>query len=150
MTERECLIDQQMLQQAVDAIERLDSYVAHIEGNERQYGGLVNNLYNSLQGSKPVSQVDFGTKAYDKCGYHVSVIPKGVLGETSKIREELNELEDAMQQGSLVMAAVEVSDLIGAVSSFLDKHLKPIKLEDVVLFSKITERAFTNGHRKSD
>lgn len=58
-----------------------------------------------------------------KPGYHLVAIPRGELGELSKIEEELEELADAMRQGSLVMAAVELSDLLGAVQSYLARHL---------------------------
>ena len=36
-------------------------------------------------------------------GYHLRAIRKGKLGEVSKIREELEELEDATEQGVRIM-----------------------------------------------
>lgn len=82
-------------------------------------------------------------------GYHLVAIPRGVLGELSKIREELDELEDAMAQGSRVMAAVELSDMMGAVQAFMDRHLPGTTIEDLLKFSAITKRAFQNGRRTS-
>ncbi|KWA84197.1 hypothetical protein WL29_22820 [Burkholderia ubonensis] len=85
----------------------------------------------------------------EKPGYHLVAIPKGELGELSKIQEELDELRDAMAQGSRVMAAVELSDMMGAVQAFMDRHLPGMTLEDLVTFSTITKRAFVNGRRAS-
>lgn len=85
----------------------------------------------------------------DKPGYHLVAIPRGQLGELSKIREELDELEDAMAQGSRVMAAVELSDLMGAVEAFMVRHLPGLTIQDLLTFSAITKRAFENGRRTS-
>lgn len=80
-------------------------------------------------------------------GYHLKRIPRGTFGEISKIAEELAELEDAHEQGSKIMALVELSDLIGAVRGYLARHHVGITLKDLDQFSRITERAFVNGHR---
>ena len=85
----------------------------------------------------------------EKPGYHLVAIPKGELGELSKIQEELDELRDAMAQGPRVMAAVELSDMMGAVQAFMDRHLPGMTIEDLVTFSTITKRAFVNGRRAS-
>lgn len=82
-------------------------------------------------------------------GYHLVAIPRGVLGELSKVREELDELEDAMAQGSRIMAAVELSDMVGALQAFMDRHLPGTTIEDLLKFSAITKRAFQNGRRTS-
>lgn len=82
-------------------------------------------------------------------GYHLAAISRGELGELSKIREELDELSDAMAQGSKVMAAVELSDLMGAVQAFMARHLPGMTIHDLLVFSDITQRAFRNGHRAS-
>lgn len=50
-------------------------------------------------------------------GYHTKHIEKGTLGEFSKIREEYEELTDAVNQGSKVMEICEMCDLIGAIKS---------------------------------
>lgn len=81
-------------------------------------------------------------------GYHLKQIDKGVLGEASKVREEVEEFIDAVEQGVSIMALVELSDLIGAVSAFLEKHHPEIKIQDLVAMSDVTSRAFKNGRRR--
>lgn len=81
-----------------------------------------------------------------KPGYHLAPMMKGVLGESSKIREELIELEDAEMQESKIMALVELSDLYGAVEAYAER--RGFKIEDVKKMSDITRRAFRNGVRK--
>lgn len=86
-------------------------------------------------------------KTINKPGYHLNTIPKGSIGDSSKILEELLELQDAEAQGAKVMALVELSDLIGAVDHYLRKNYPAITLSDLVIMSAITERAFRNGRR---
>ena len=80
-------------------------------------------------------------------GYHLFHIPKGDLGEVSKIVEEALELQDAFLQEVKIMQLIELSDLIGAIESFLDKHFPEVSLRDLKDMSKVTKRAFINGHR---
>lgn len=80
-------------------------------------------------------------------GYHSRPIEKGVLGEPSKIKEECDELLDACSQGSRVMALVELSDMVGAINAYLEKHHPGTTIDDLLIFSHITERAFRNGRR---
>ncbi len=80
-------------------------------------------------------------------GYHIRTIPRGELGELSKVEEELREALDADEQGSSVMVLVELSDLMGAVQSYLERHHPSMTLADLQTFSAITRRAFVNGHR---
>lgn len=82
----------------------------------------------------------------ENIGYHLQEIPKGVLGEISKIEEELLELKDAEQQGSKIMIMVELSDLYGAIEEYCKKY--NINIDDLKTFSNITKRAFKNGKRK--
>lgn len=81
-----------------------------------------------------------------KIGYHKTKIKKGKVGKVSKIQEELDELKDAIKQKSKVMSVIELSDLYGAIELYA-KSLN-IKMKDLKKFSKITQRAFKNGHRK--
>ena len=81
-------------------------------------------------------------------GYHLRDIKKGILGDTSKIREELEELEDAMDQKCKVMALCEISDLYGAIEAFLLKHFPDINMQDLEKMAQITRRAFASGRRK--
>lgn len=83
-----------------------------------------------------------------KPGYHLSNIPKGILGESSKITEEVLELQDAEKQKCTVMILIELSDLIGAIEEYVKKQNLRITLDDLRTMSSITKRAFINGHRK--
>ena len=82
-----------------------------------------------------------------KPGYHLSTIPKGKVGESSKILEEVLELQDAELQNTSIMALVELSDLIGAVELYLENKHPSTSLEDLIVMARITRRAFENGHR---
>lgn len=79
-------------------------------------------------------------------GYHLRKISKGVLGELSKIKEELEEAEDAQAQGVKIMLLVELSDMIGAIKAVAEKNGS--SLEDLLAMQKVTERAFKSGERK--
>lgn len=81
----------------------------------------------------------------DEPGYHIRTITRGVLGDISKIREELEELEDAHEQGVVLMELVELSDIYGAVKARVEKlgH----SMDDLARMSAVTERAFKNGRR---
>lgn len=79
-------------------------------------------------------------------GYHNKEIPKGILGEFSKIQEEFLEAEDAIEQNNSIMLLVELSDLIGAIESYCEcKH--KITLEDLIRMNKATKKAFNDGTR---
>lgn len=82
-------------------------------------------------------------------GYHLSEIPRGVFGEPSKIFEEVDEFDDALKQGASLMALIELSDLIGAIRGFLAEYHPSITLDDLVVMSDITGRAFEAGHREA-
>lgn len=82
-----------------------------------------------------------------KHGYHIQDIPRGVIGEPSKIIEEAHEVADAHQQGVNIMTAVELSDLIGAVDRFREKHLPHISWDDLFKMYRVTRRAFESGAR---
>lgn len=80
-------------------------------------------------------------------GYHVHAIPRGEVGELSKVYEEILEALDADAQGASIMALVELSDLVGALKAYLARHHPSMTLEDLEKFSSITSRAFTSGRR---
>lgn len=84
-----------------------------------------------------------------KYGYHKAKIKRGEMGEVSKIKEELSELEDALDQGNKIMALVELSDLYGAIKLYLKKHHKGVKMKDLKVMNDATARSFILGHRKS-
>lgn len=87
-------------------------------------------------------------RSEEKYGYHLTQIPKGQLGESSKLLEEVLELIDAEKQNAKIMSLIELSDLVGAIQLYLKTHAQGITLRDLETMSNITRRAFENGHRK--
>lgn len=51
-------------------------------------------------------------------GYHLKEIERGIYGEISKIREEMDELMDAVEQQSKVLILVELCDYYGALKEY--------------------------------
>ena len=80
-------------------------------------------------------------------GYHRREIKRGEFGELSKIREELEELEDAVEQGVYLMVGIELSDLYGALRGYALKH--GFNLVDLVDMADVSKRVFESGYRKS-
>ena len=80
-------------------------------------------------------------------GYHLKEIHRGELGEPSKIKEELDEFIDAIEQQCSIMALIELSDLIGAIKMYLERYHPSITVDDLQIMSGITRRAFESGHR---
>jgi len=87
-------------------------------------------------------------KKKSKFGYHIADIPKGKIGEPSKIVEEAMEIADAHEQGVKIMAAVEMSDLYGALDRYREKYHSDMSMKDVEDMYRVTRRAFDNGKRK--
>jgi hypothetical protein len=81
-------------------------------------------------------------------GYHINKIKKGIYGESSKILEEIHELQDAELQKNKILALVEISDLLGAVEGYLERHYPFISLNDVIKMADLTRSAFQDGTRK--
>ena len=79
--------------------------------------------------------------------YHRKNIEKGVVGETSKIREELEELLDAEEQQNPVVMLLEMSDILGAIDMYLRKHHPTISIVDLLMMSGTTISAFQDGTR---
>lgn len=80
-------------------------------------------------------------------GYHVKKIEKGKIGELSKIKEEIAELEDALDQKVVIMAHVELADIYGALEEYAMKRFG-LAMEDLKAMSDVTKRAFHDGTRK--
>jgi hypothetical protein len=80
-------------------------------------------------------------------GYHINEIPRGEIGEISKIIEEALELQDAYEQKIKIMQLIELSDLYGAIECYLEKYHPNLTMEDVAKMSHVTKRAFRNGRR---
>jgi hypothetical protein len=83
-----------------------------------------------------------------KPGYHLTEIPKGIIGESSKILEEVQELQDAERQGIKVMQLCELSDIFGALEAYMEKNFPRLTVRDLQKMSNATRRAFANGRRK--
>lgn len=81
-------------------------------------------------------------------GYHLAKIERGVLGELSKVREELDELFDAEAQEARIMQLCEAADLVGALRAWLRKHHCDVTLEDLIKMAELNERAFKSGRRE--
>lgn len=79
-------------------------------------------------------------------GYHTREIKRGVLGQSSKIREELEELEDAEEQENTILAHCELADLYGALRACAMSY--DLTMEDLEKMANATERAFSDGSRK--
>ncbi len=67
--------------------------------------------------------------------WHVRHIPKGQLGNLSKIAEELEEALDAEEQGQDLMLMFELSDIIGACGLVAARY--GMTLDQLVTFSKL-------------
>lgn len=78
-------------------------------------------------------------------GYHKKEIPKGVIGEFSKIEEEFLEAKDAFEQGDTILLICELTDLIGAIEEKAKRH--NLTLQDLIDFSNKTKSAFKDGTR---
>lgn len=78
-------------------------------------------------------------------GYHKKQIDKGEIGEFSKIREEYEELKDAVEQDDSILSLCELSDLIGAIECYIEKW--NMSIEDLKKFSDKTKQAFKEGKR---
>lgn len=81
-------------------------------------------------------------------GYHFRDIPRGNVGEVSKIKEEIFELEDSEEQGNKIMSLTELSDLLGAIDSYLENKFSGFSIEDLNKMKNATKRAFRTGTRK--
>ena len=80
-------------------------------------------------------------------GYHKRKIEKGVYGHFSKIKEEMDELLDAHEQGNPIMELIEISDLIGAIEAYTLGNYN-ITVHDILVMKNATQSAFESGDRK--
>lgn len=120
--------------------EGLEQYGAELY-YEPQFYKRENNTVN-----KSLNTIPKENKAVLYPGYRLKHINKGVFGELSKVREELEEAEDASSQGNRLMLLMELSDIIGAVSAVADNNNS--SLDELLTMHRTTKRAFMNGHRK--
>lgn len=73
-----------------------------------------------------------------RMGFHKNIITRGVYGEISKVREELEEAEDAIQQGQTLMLLVELADIVGASAGVAAKH--GLSINDLVAFAQLRSK----------
>jgi phosphoribosyl-ATP pyrophosphohydrolase len=71
-------------------------------------------------------------------GFHRNIITRGIYGELSKVREELEEAEDAIQQGQTLMLLVELADIVGACAGVAAKH--GLSINDLVAFAQLRSK----------
>ena len=75
--------------------------------------------------------------------YHVTEITKGIIGEWSKVIEEIEEYRDALLQECKIMAIIELSDLYGAIDAYLyneNTNFEEYSSEYIIKYTKtITE-----------
>jgi hypothetical protein len=80
-------------------------------------------------------------------GYHTKDIPKGILGQISKIQEELDELKDADSQGVKILMLCELADLVGAIDAYLKNSFPNVHVKDLLDMAQLTAKAFRDGQR---
>lgn len=80
-------------------------------------------------------------------GYHKTNIDKGIIGEISKIEEEVAELIDANEQNNTLLILNELSDIIGSIKLYLEKHHPTIDIKDLIQMADLTEKVFKEGYR---
>ena len=80
-------------------------------------------------------------------GYHTTKIEKGVLGESSKLLEEVLELQDAEKQGAQIMLLCELADIYGALDHYLRANYPMFVMHDLAQMASLTEKAFKEGQR---
>lgn len=79
--------------------------------------------------------------------YHKKAIDKGVLGYSSKIQEELDELKDAEEQGARILILNELADLYGALDAYVRYQFPWICMDDIIKMAEMTKSAFEDGTR---
>lgn len=88
-----------------------------------------------------------GLEPATKPGYHLVEIPRAPFGTAGKIQEEVHELIDAEAQGIRIMMLAELSDLVGSIKGYLERHFPDFTLQDLDDMAKVTKRAFDTGSR---
>jgi hypothetical protein len=77
--------------------------------------------------------------------YHQRKIQKGQYGTISKLKEEIEEYEDAVEQNCVIMAQLELSDIFGALQALAEKY--DLTMSDLKVMSDITKSSFRDGTR---
>lgn len=74
-----------------------------------------------------------GINIEEKFNWHKKKITRGVYGEFSKVLEEVEEAEDALEQNNKLMYLIELSDIIGAIEGIAENY--GLTLEELITFS---------------
>jgi chorismate mutase len=82
-------------------------------------------------------------------GYHVRDITRGEHGQPSKIREELEEFLDSVEQENKIMALMELSDVYLSIRNYLNENHPGFTMNDLKIMADVTERVFRDGYRVS-
>lgn len=77
-------------------------------------------------------------------GYHTTYIKRGKLGAFSKVEEEFYEFVDSQNQDAKIMGLIELSDLIGALHVYLEKHF------DLDLHKQVLPKIKLKNEEKSE
>lgn len=78
-------------------------------------------------------------------GYHTEEIPKGKIGEFSKIEEEFLEAKDALKQKDPLLMLCELADMYGAIEEYIKRW--NLDMDTLKSFSDKTKSAFHEGKR---
>lgn len=113
--------------------------------DEERYEKMVYGTGLALPRAQEVVDA-LGARVRPDPGYHLRPIARGTVGESSKIREELLELEDAEAQGVALMAMQEAADIVGACGAWARQ--RGLTLQDLVDMAEVTRRAFESGERE--
>ncbi len=78
--------------------------------------------------------------------FHKREIPRGVYGELSKIKEELEEAYDAEEQKQDLMLLIELADIVGAAAGVAAKY--HMSLDQLVAFAKLRSEVAQEENKK--
>lgn len=93
---------------------------------------------SSSRGYKWDADEDVSNKhRQDNIFQHKVPVVKGILGDLSKIQEELDELKDAVAQHNNIIIYTELADLYGAIEMFVNEHCPRITMMDIIDAAKI-------------
>lgn len=126
-------------------------WIAEVEFKSESEAALECKLPGCVRARSEVTDdpafknAELAKRGWEPKGYHFREITKGSIGAVSKVREELEELEDAAAQNNKILQLVELSDLYGAVEAVA--RTLGVTIDDVAAMSAATERAFRLGER---
>jgi hypothetical protein len=71
--------------------------------------------------------------------FHKKEIKKGIYGDLSKVKEEIEEYEDAISQNCKIMSDLELADIYGALEGLANSH--NLSMADLKSMSDLTKKA---------